>query len=123
LVPGGPATEVPQRPAPRRARFFRPVGWRYLGVGATADVVVTTRGWVRRRTDIVPYAKIQSIRVRQGPLQRRLGLLDVRVQTTPGPVDALARHRLEQELHELVVLPLERGASARVASGRPAPGG
>jgi putative membrane protein len=123
LVPGGPATEVPQRPAPRRARFFRPIGWRYLGVGATADVVVTTQGWVRRRTDIVPYAKIQSIRVRQGPLQRRLGLLDVRVQTTPGPVDALARHRLEQELHELVVPPLERGASARVASGRPAPGG
>jgi putative membrane protein len=123
LVPGGPATEVPQRPAPRRARFFRPIGWRYLGVGATADVVVTTQGWVRRRTDIVPHAKIQSIRVRQGPLQRWLGLLDARVQTTPGPVDALARHRLEQELHELVVRPLERGASARGASGRPAPGG
>jgi putative membrane protein len=123
LVPGGPATDVPQRPAPRQSRFFRPVGWRYLGVGVTDDVVVTTRGWVKRRTDIVPHDKTQSIRVSQGVLQRRLGLLDVTFQTTPGPVAALARHRPVEELPEWVSSQLERSARARrLRSGSSVPG-
>jgi len=111
LVPGGPPTEVPQRPVPPSARWFRPVGWRYLGAGTAGEVVVTTRGWLKRRTDIVPHRKTQSVRVRQGPLQRRLGLVDVRFQTTPGPVDALARHRRTGELREWVTGQLERAAS------------
>ncbi|MGH3355462.1 MAG: PH domain-containing protein [Nocardioidaceae bacterium] len=113
LLPGGSVTQVVQRPVPRAARLFRPVGWRYLGVGADQNVVVTTLGWVQRRTDIVPHRKTQSIRVRQGPLQRRLGLVDVRFQTTPGPVDAVARHRPVAELPEWVTDQLERAARAR----------
>jgi putative membrane protein len=113
LVPGTQPTDVPQRPAPRQARWFRPVGWRYLGVGFADDVVVTTRGWVKRRTDIVPHHKIQSILVRQGLLQRRLGVVDVTFQTTPGPVDAVAKHRLLEEIPEWVSGQLERAARAR----------
>jgi putative membrane protein len=113
LLPGWPSTDVPQRPAPSAARFFRPVGWRYLGVGLTDEVVVTTRGWVKRRTDIVPHRKTQSVRVRQGPLQRRLGLVDVTFQTTPGPVDAVAKHRPQRELPQWVTAQLDRGARAR----------
>jgi putative membrane protein len=113
LVPGTHPTDVPQRSAPRRARWFRPVGWRYLGVGFADDVVVTTRGWVRRRTDVVPHHKTQSIRVRQGPLQRRLRVVDVTFQTTPGPVDAVAKHRRLEEIPEWVGDQLERAAKAR----------
>jgi putative membrane protein len=115
LLAGGPATDVPQRPAPRRARFLRPVGWRHLGVGASAEVVVTTRGWVKRRTDIVPHHKTQSVRVRQGPLQRRLGLVDVHFQTTPGPVDAVALHRPASETAQWVTGSLARASAARRA--------
>jgi putative membrane protein len=113
LVPGTHPTDVPQRPAPRQARWFRPVGWRYLGVGFADDVVVTTRGWVKRRTDIVPHHKTQSIRVRQGLLQRRLRVVDVTFQTTPGPVDAVAKHRPLEEIPEWVSDQLERAANAR----------
>ncbi|MGH3314644.1 MAG: PH domain-containing protein [Nocardioidaceae bacterium] len=113
LVPGTHPTDVAQRPAPRRARWFRPVGWRYLGVGFADDVVVTTRGWVKRRTDIVPHHKTQSIRVRQGLLQRRLSVVDVTFQTTPGPVDAVAKHRPVEEIPEWVSDQLERAANAR----------
>jgi putative membrane protein len=113
LVPGSHPTDVPQRPAPRQARWFRPVGWRYLGVGHADDVVVTTRGWVKRRTDIVPHHKTQSIRVRQGLLQRRLRVVDVTFQTTPGPVDAVAKHRPLEEIPEWVNDQLERAANAR----------
>lgn len=120
MVPGGPVMEVPQRPAPRSARFFRPVGWRYLGVGAADEVVVTTRGWVKRRTDVVPHHKTQSVRVRQGPLQRRLGLVDVHFQTTPGPVAAVAQHRPVHELGEWVTGHLEQASFAReMHSARP----
>jgi putative membrane protein len=113
LVPGTRPTDVPQRPAPRQARWFRPVGWRYLGVGFADDVVVTTRGWVKRRTDIVPHHKTQSIRVRQGLLQRRLRVVDVTFQTTPGPVDAVAKHRPLEEIPEWVSDQLERAKDAR----------
>jgi putative membrane protein len=113
LVPGSHPTDVPQRPAPRQARWFRPVGWRYLGVGHADDVVVTTRGWVKRRTDIVPHHKTQPIRVRQGLLQRRLRVVDVTFQTTPGPVDAVAKHRPLEEIPEWVNDQLERAANAR----------
>ena len=113
LVPGSHPTDVPQRPAPRRARWFRPVGWRYLGVGFADDVVVTTRGWVKRRTDIVPHHKTQSIRVSQGLLQRRLRVVDITFQTTPGPVDAVAKHRPLEEIPEWVWHQLERAADAR----------
>jgi putative membrane protein len=115
LLPVGAVTDVPQRPVPRSVRWFRPVGWRYLGVGSADDVVVTTRGWVKRRTDIVPHHKVQSIRVSQGPLQRRLGLLDVVFQTTPGPVDAVAKHRPAGEVREWVRDQLEVAARARAA--------
>jgi len=113
LVPGTHPADVPQRPAARRARWFRPVGWRYLGVGFADDVVVTTRGWVKRRTDIVPHHKTQSIRVSQGLLQRRLRVVDVTFQTTPGPVDAVAKHRPLEEIPEWVSDQLERAANAR----------
>jgi putative membrane protein len=113
LVPGTHPTDVPQRQAPRQARWFRPVGWRYLGVGFADDVVVTTRGWVKRRTDIVPHHKTQSIRVSQGLLQRRLRVVDVTFQTTPGPVDAVAKHRPLEEIPEWVNDQLERAANAR----------
>jgi putative membrane protein len=57
----------------------------------------------------VPHRKVQSIRVRQGLLQRRLGLMDVVFQTTPGPVDAVARHLPTEELPEWVTHELDRG--------------
>jgi putative membrane protein len=46
--------------------------------------------------------KIQSVRLLQGPLQRRLRLATTRVNLPSGPVDALALHRDEREAWGLV---------------------
>ena len=54
--------------------------------GADDRVFVARRGRLRRETDIVPHEKVQSARLTQGPLQRRLGLATVHLDTTPGPV-------------------------------------
>jgi putative membrane protein len=116
LLEGGTGSDVPLHGAPPQARFLRPVGWRRLRVGTDDDLVVTTRGWVKRRTDIVPHRKIQSVRVQQGPLQRRLGLFTVMFQTTPGPVEAMGLHRPAGELRAWAGEEMGRAARARARS-------
>ncbi len=93
VLGGTEVDAVPLVPAPRRARWLRPLSWRVLAAGADDVVLVTREGLLTRRTMAVPHAKTQSLRLQQGPLQRRLGLANVHVDTTPGPVDAVASHR------------------------------
>jgi len=78
---------------PRRAGWVDPIGRHYAAVGFDPWVVVTRRGWLTTRTDVVPRAKIQSVSLRQGMLQRRLGLASTQVHLPNGPVAALAMHR------------------------------
>ena len=66
-------------------------------------MVVVRRGVMARRTDLVPRHKIQSCALRQGPLQRRLGLATVHVHLPPGPVDAEARHRKSAQAWRLAL--------------------
>jgi putative membrane protein len=107
------------RPVPGRARWVSPVHWRTLHAGADEHLVVSRDGLLTRRTHAVPHARVQSLRVRQGPWQRRLGLADLIVDSPPGPVRVRARHRAEADARRL----LEReNRSARTARrGRPGP--
>jgi putative membrane protein len=107
--------EVPLAPVPARARWVAPFAWRFLAVGSDESAVVTRSGWLDRRTDVVPLAKIQSVRIRQGPLQRRLALADVLVDSPPGPLDATARHRPSHEARALALILLHRARLARRA--------
>ena len=56
------------------ARWVDPFAWRFKAAGADERVFVARRGRLRRETDIVPHERVQSARLTQGPLQRRLGL-------------------------------------------------
>jgi putative membrane protein len=89
-------------PAPRRAAWLRPVGWRRLGFGANDQVIVVREGVFYRTLTVVPHAKTQSVRLSQGPVQRRLALATVHVDTTPGPVDATIRHRPQEQARQIV---------------------
>ena len=62
---------------PRRSRWLAPLGWRCQAVALTSTCVVIRRGRWRRRVTVVPYPRIQSLRLRQGPVARRLGLAGV----------------------------------------------
>jgi putative membrane protein len=116
VLPGVAVRTVPLAPAPPAARWLRPVGWRYLAVGVDDSVLVTREGWLVRRTSIVPHAKTQSVRLRQGPCQRRLGLADVHVDSPPGPVRAIGRHRLPADARALALDQLVRARAARRAT-------
>jgi putative membrane protein len=116
VLPAG-RIDLPQERAGRGARWLRPVGWRYLGCGADEEYFVATHGWLVRRTMLVPHTKTQSVRIVQGPLQRRLGLADVHVDTPPGPVHAVARHRPADRARGVADEQRDRAARARAEEG------
>jgi putative membrane protein len=117
VLPGLDVDAVPTYGVPRSARYVDPFAWRALGVGTDDRVLVTRRGRLTRVTDVVLHEKVQSVRLVQGPLQRRLGLASVHLDTTPGPVAAVAPHRESHEARRLVDAEVEAARVARLAAG------
>jgi putative membrane protein len=113
VLPGVDPVSVGLDRAPRRAAWLRPIGWIRLAFGADDRIIVAREGVFHRTLTIVPHAKTQSVRLTQGPIQRRLRLATVSVDTTPGPVDAVIRHRPEQQARELVEAQATRARLAR----------
>jgi putative membrane protein len=114
---------LPDRPLhlsrpPRRAAWKSPLRYPALSWGRTDTCVAATSGRLRRVTSWVPLEKVQSLRHVQGPLQRRLRLASVHVDTAGKAVHATLRDRDAEEaagaLAELTDL-------AGTARRRPAP--
>jgi putative membrane protein len=105
IVPGAPAERIP---APPRARLKSPLRYHYLSWARTDSIVVTTSGRVSRITDWVPLAKAQSLRWTQGPVQRRLRLATIHLDTAGRSVHSAIRDRdapeIDQVLEQLIVL-------------------
>jgi len=87
---------------PSRARWKSPLRFRYLSWGANDRYAVTTSGRIRRLTDWVPLSKVQSVRLLEGPLQRRLRLSSVHLDTAGRNVHAVARDRDRKEAARLL---------------------
>lgn len=71
---------------PPRARWLRPFSWRRTGYATHEGAVLLRSGAVWRRLVVVPLARMQSIEVSQGPLQRMLRLARAELHTVTGPV-------------------------------------
>lgn len=88
LLDGG--LERPQVDAytttPRRARWLRPLSWRRNGFLLTPDALLMRTGWLRRALVVLPLARLQSIRVSQGPVDRAVRVANVTGHTVLGPV-------------------------------------
>jgi putative membrane protein len=95
-------------PAPRSARLKSPLRYHHLAWGRTGSCVVTTSGRITRTTSWVPLSKVQSLRRVQGPIQRRLGLATVHLDTAGRNIRAALRDRetgeADSALAELTVL-------------------
>lgn len=102
---------VAHRGVPPRAAWCDPVQWRQLRLGLTPRLLVVRRGRLRRVVDLIPLAKVQSVRLVQGPLQRRLRLLSVHVDTAGRHLSTEAAHR---DAAEGVILVEEISGLARV---------
>jgi putative membrane protein len=110
VFPGVPTERLP---APRRARWKSPLRFRHLSWGSNEHYVVATSGRLRRVTDWVPLSKVQSIRRVQGPVQRRLHLATVHLDTAGRSVHAALRDRDRAEADFLIETLPPRCAAAR----------
>lgn len=102
----GSAAPALSRP-PRRACWKAPLSYHNLAAGHDGMVAVSVTGRLRRVTTWVPLAKAQSVRLVQGPLQRRLALATVHLDAA-GQVRAEFRERPQAQarllVHELAAL-------------------
>ena len=102
-------------PAPRRARWCAPVVRRGYAHGVTPEVFVTREGLLKRSTTLVPHAKVQSVRLAQGPWERRHGLAGVWVDHGANG-KTCARLRDAEEARALVHAQAERSRTGRRAA-------
>ncbi|GGQ50869.1 PH domain-containing protein [Couchioplanes azureus] len=116
VLPGVDLAALATVAPPRRARWRHPIGLRYLGIGLTSEVFVSRSGMLTRELTLVPYARLQSVRVVQGPVQRLLGLASVYADTAGGR-SGVAEDR---DLAEAWWLAEQLSVRARAARG-PAP--
>lgn len=72
--------------SPRRAIWLRPLSWQRTGFRMVDGAVLLRRGFVWRSLAVVPLARLQSLELQQGPLDRLLGLAEARFHTVSGPV-------------------------------------
>ena len=100
-------------PIPRLARWLRWFDAQTFSWGFDERVLVAAGGLLRRRTSIVPHARVQSVRISQGIIQRRLALADLQAHTTPGPVDVVCRHLDHSAARSLAMSELDRMRQAR----------
>ena len=107
-----PAVDSLSRP-PRRAGRCVPVWWRGYGPAVTDAVFATRHGLLRRRLTLVPHAKVQSVRLTQGPWERLWRLANVHVDTGAGKT-VTARLRDAQEAAELLGGQAERSRTGRL---------
>ncbi len=109
-----PGVTVPREllRVPRRARWCLPVWWRGHGLAVTGAVFAARSGLLCRRLSLVPHAKVQSVRLTQGPWERRWGLADVHVDTGANKT-VTARLRGSEEAARLLAEQAERSRTGR----------
>ncbi|MDO8106591.1 PH domain-containing protein [Isoptericola sp. b441] len=103
--------------SPRRARWLDLWGWPRNAYLATGRALLARHGLVTRTLVVVPHERTQSIGLRQGPLQRRLGLASVDLHSTPGPVQPRVHHLDATAAGELVTAQALRARRARASAG------
>jgi putative membrane protein len=112
---------VPDRPRelsppPRRVFWKSPLRYRKLAWGRTDTCVATTSGRLRRISCWVPLEKAQSLRRVEGPIQRRLQLASVHVDTAGRAVHATLRDRDSAEASQALDELAELARAARRAA-------
>ncbi|MFG3186176.1 PH domain-containing protein [Streptomyces nigra] len=106
-----PPPEALTRP-PRRAGRCVPLWWRGHGLAVTDAVFAARAGLLSRTLALVPHAKVQSVRLTQGPWESRWNVADVHVDTGAGKT-VTARLRDAGEAAELLRTQAERSRTGR----------
>ncbi|WP_306318599.1 MULTISPECIES: PH domain-containing protein [unclassified Streptomyces] len=98
--------------APRRGRWCVPVWWRGYGVAVTETVFAARGGLLQRHLSLVPHAKVQSVRLTQGPWERYWRVADLHLDTGANKT-VPARLRDVHEASELLRAQADRSRTGR----------
>lgn len=100
-----------------RARTLDPLAWRRNGFAVSAHSLMVRTGRFWRRVSVMPHARVQSLTLSQGPLDRRLDLATVTLVSTPGPVSVQVEHLEADAATALLRDEAARSRAARQISG------
>ncbi|MGW0392985.1 PH domain-containing protein [Streptomyces sp. NPDC003042] len=118
VLPGVDLAALSFSPSPSTgSRWVVPVWWKGYGLAVSDEVFAARRGRLCRRTQIVPHAKVQSVRRSQGPWERARGLADLHVDTGANGT-VTARLRAADEAAVLLDAQAARSRTSR-ATARP----
>ncbi|MFC7308314.1 PH domain-containing protein [Streptomyces monticola] len=109
-----PGVTVPRelfRP-PARSAWCVPIWWRGHGLAVTETVFATRHGLLSRTLALVPHAKVQSVRLTQGPWERHKGVADIHVETGAN-TSVTARLRDTTEASALLQSQADRSRTGR----------
>ncbi|GAA4385912.1 PH domain-containing protein [Brevibacterium pityocampae] len=112
---GGPGVEPLFHHQDRASRWLDPLTYRRNGWVRTGSMLVIRSGRLDRRVDCVPHARVQSMRVFAGPIQRALGLASVDLHSTAGPVKPQVSHQTAATAEEFFFEHAEITRQARAA--------
>ncbi|MFI5621002.1 PH domain-containing protein [Streptomyces sp. NPDC051567] len=118
VLPGVDLAGLAFTPSPGTgSRWVVPVWWKGYALAVSPDVFAARHGRLCRRTEIVPHAKVQSVRLTQGPWQRARGVADLHVDTGANAT-VTARLRASAEAAALLQAQAARSRTSR-ATARP----
>ncbi|KGN42577.1 PH domain-containing protein [Knoellia aerolata] len=99
-----------------RARRLDPLSWQRSGFAVSEHSLMVRTGRLWRRVSVMPHARVQSLSLAQGPLERRLDLVTVALVSTPGPVDVSIHHLASATATRLLRDEASRARAARAIS-------
>lgn len=102
---------------PRRAWFIRPFRWRRNGFLLTPDALLMRRGAIWRSLTVLPLARLQSIGITQGPVDRAVRVANIHGHVVMGPVTAILG-AIDRDAALALFGDLARGTVAAVAADR-----
>ncbi|MGO4957033.1 PH domain-containing protein [Luteococcus sp. Sow4_B9] len=102
--PGFRLSSIEMHGVDRRVRTIHPFIWKSFQWGLDDDVIVARNGGLVHETKIVHHARVQSVHLKAGPVQRRMGLADVQVDTTAGIFGTCTLQELDAPLARTLVL-------------------
>jgi len=115
VMPGVRPESVPTVAPVAQARRRAWIQWRQLAAGTDDHVAVLKRGRVTHRTQVVDHARVQSVRITQGPWERALGLASVHLDLPPGRIRASWLHFGAEQCRDLITEEIERMRAARAS--------
>lgn len=96
-----------------KAHWFDWITWNRKAAVLTTTMVMIRDGRITRRVSFVPHCRMQSVALRQGPLQRALGMSNVKLHLVPGIVPTTVYHLPNASAQSLWELQVSHADMAR----------